>query len=247
MNETRNFAMILVVVGSLIWGVVAFIFLTEDAPLHLSQKIGSALMLVSCAVWMVYALWFEDKLPDNLGNVVGHVYYEADGLSFLPMIRVDHGQAELCVYYQNRYEEPCEAIVHLRPPRDGFIVKNGASDVHFAFKADGGDFGVIHQPIAVPEHLYGEVLDVKLAAASYYPRSHGARLRKKEGLPCGTFHVDWAGAAFKTGVHEVSDDIELIRPVNLHLAMPLDVAPDLTGAEVWRQEQLVQGVKAAAY
>jgi hypothetical protein len=247
MNETRNFAMVLLVLGSLIWGIVAFFVLSEEAPLLLSQKVGSGGLLISCAVWMVYALWFEDKLPDNLGKVVGQVYYEADGLSFLPMIRVNHGQAELCVYYQNRYEEPCEAIIHLRPPRDGFVVRQGASDVHFAFKADGGDFGVIHQPIAVPEHLYGEVLDVKLAAASYYPRSHGARLRKTEGMPCGTFFVDWAGAAFKTGVHEVSDDIELTRPASLHLAMPLDVNADLTGSEVWRQEQLAQGVKATTY
>ncbi len=247
MNETRNFVMVLLVLGSLIWAPVVFVFEPGPEQWLLTQKIFSALMLVSCAAWMVYALWFEDKLPDNLGKVVGEVYYEADGLSFLPMIRVNHGQAELCVYYQNRYEEPCEAIIHLRPPRDGFIVKHGATDVHFAFKADGGDFGVIHQPIAVPEHLYGEVLDVKLAAASYYPRSHGSRLRKKEGMPCGTFFVDWAGAAFKTGVHEVAGDIELNRPASLHLAMPLDVAPDLTGSEVWRQEQLAQGVKATTY
>ena len=37
----------------------------------------------------------------------------------------------------------------------------GMRDVHFAFTAQGGDFGVIHQPIAVPPHLQGEVIDVQ--------------------------------------------------------------------------------------
>ena len=247
MNEMRNFIMVLLVLGGIIWIPVAFIVLSDEAPLLLAQKIGSVMLLGCCTIWLVYALWFEDKLPDNLKKVIGEVYFEADGLSFMPMIRVNNGQTELCVYYQNRYEEPCQAIVHLRPPRDGFIIKAGMSDVHFAFKADGGDFGVIHQSIAVPEHIQGEVLTIKLAAATYYPRSHGTRLRKHEGLPCGTFIVDWTGAAFKTGVHEISDEIELKNPVNLHLAMPIDVNAEPTGTEVWRQEQLSAGGVTTTY
>lgn len=247
MNEKRNFFMVLFFLGSVIWMPLTFFVFSEEAPILLAQKSASALLLVTCSIWMVYALWFEDKLPDNLKEVVGEVFYEADGLSFLPMIRVNNGHAELCVYYQNRYEEACQAIVHLRPPRDSFIIKPGIQDVHFAFKADGGDFGVIHQPIAVPEHLYGEVLEIKLAAATYYPRSHGSRLRKHEGMPCGTFLVDWAGSAFKTGVHEVSDEIELQNPVSLHLAMPLDVITEPSGMEVWRQEQLSAGEAANVY
>ena len=66
-------------------------------------------------------------------------------------------------------------------------------------------------------------------------------------MPCGTFLVDWAGAAFKTGVHEVSDEIELQNPASLHLAMPLDVSTELSGMEVWRQEQLSAGEAATAY
>ncbi len=114
-------------------------------------------------------------------------------------------------------------------------------DVHIAFRAGGGDFGVIHQPIAVPDHLQGDVVNVHLAAASYYPRSHGARLRKEAGLPCGSLLVDWTGAAFKTGVHEVSGEIELFGPVTLHLSMPVDVRHETSDREVWTQEQLAAG------
>jgi hypothetical protein len=199
------------------------------------------MLVVAPGVWLVIALFFEDKLPNHLKTMVGDLYYEADGLSFMPMVRVVNDHAELCVYYQNRFENPVQAVVHLRPPDDSFIIRPGMRDVHFAFKADGGDFGVIHQPIAVPRHLQGEVLDIKLAAASWYPRSHGSCLIRRKGMPCGTLLVDWGGAAFKTGVHEVSGEIDLKNPRSLHLCMPEQVQEHPAGSETWRQEQLAAG------
>ena len=114
-------------------------------------------------------------------------------------------------------------------------------DVHFAFKADGGDFGVIHQPIAVPRNLQGDVVNVELAAASYYPRSHGARLRRSTGMPCGSVVVDWSGAAFKSGVYEVSGEVELTQPATLHLSMPAGVTEEATVDGLWKQECLAAG------
>ena len=48
-------------------------------------------------------------------------------------------------------------------------------DVHIAFKAGGGDFGVIHQPILVPKDLRGEDVEALLAAETHYPHGHGGR------------------------------------------------------------------------
>ena len=107
--------------------------------------------------------------------------------------------------------------------------------------ADGGDFGVIHQPIAVPRNLQGDVVNVELAAASYYPRSHGARLRRGTGMPCGSVVVDWSGAAFKSGVYEVSGEVELTQPVTLHLSMPEGVTEEATVDDLWKQECLAAG------
>jgi hypothetical protein len=119
-------------------------------------------------------------------------------------------------------------------------------DVHFAFRASGGDFGVIHQPIAVPRHLQGEVIEVKMAAASWYPRSHGACFRHKPGMACGTLPVDWGGNPLKIGVHEVSGEIPLTNPVTLHLPMPQQVSQEPVRADIWRQEQLAAGAVAMA-
>ncbi len=103
---------------------------------------------------------------------------------------------------------------------------------------------VIHQPIAVPVHAQGDVVDVALAAAARYPRSHGACLRKHTGMACGTMQVDWGGAAFRTGVHEVSGEIELLNPTTLRLSMPMEVRGETNDRDVWRQEILAAGATA---
>ncbi|GEM_PF-1843230 len=244
MHEKRNFIMVLLMVGSFIWGFWAWLFLPEDSTSTLwFQRLCATGLFASLGIWLIYGMNFQDKLENHLREVVGDMYYDTDGLSFLPIIRVKNKQAELCVYYQNRYENTAETVIHLRPPEDSFIIKPGARDVHFGFTAGGGDFGVIHQPIAVPQHIQGEVLSIQLAAASYYPRSHGARWRKETGMPCGTLNVDWGGNAQKVGVHEVSSEIELKSPVTLHLAMPKKVIDYTTGNEMWRQERIEAGIE----
>jgi hypothetical protein len=228
----------------IIWGLVAWLLLAETAPLLLFQRAASVMLVVAAGGWLIFGMVFEDKLPDYLDTTVGHLYYDVDGLSFMPMVRVERGHAELCIYYQNRYENPVAAVIHLRPAGESFIIHDGWTDVHFAFRAGGGDFGVIHQPIHVPEHLRGEVISAHMAAASHYPRSHGARVRKDAGMPCGDLLVDWAGSAFKSGVHEVSGQIDLIKPVTIHLPMPSMEVTAEDFAETWRQEMIHAGSEA---
>ena len=241
MHETRNFVVVLVLIASSVWAIVVWFILGQEAAFIAQQRFISLILIIASAATLFYALKIEDKLPDHLREVLGDIYYDTDGLSFMAVVRPSRSQAELSLYYQNRYENPVEAIVHLRPPQDSFVIRPGMRDVHFAFKAGGGDFGVIHQPIAVPARLQGDVVNVQLAAASWYPRSHGTRLRKHAGLPCGSLDVDWGGAAFKTGVHESSGEIELHNPVTLHLSMPVEVADTVAGEKTWKQEQLVPG------
>lgn len=248
MHEKRNFMMVLVLVGSVIWAIYAWIWMPEGSATLWPQRTASTLLTVSLALWLFYAMRYEDKLPDHLRSVIGEFYYEADGLCFAPMIRVRDHHAELCVYYQNRYENPAEAIVHLRPPsvENSFVIQPGYRDVHIAFRCDGGDFGVIRQPIAVPRHIQGEVIELKMAASTWYPRSHGACLRRRQGMACGSLPVDWVGNPLKVGVHEVSGEIPLSNPVTLRLAMPERVETEPSRAALWRQEQLVSGTAVLA-
>lgn len=247
MREQRNFLLTLVLGAALIWAFVAWAVL-GDSLFRAStalwvQRWASLLLAASCGSALACSMLLEDRMPDNLSQMAGPFYYETDGLCFLPVVRMGRdGQAELSIYYQNRFDSPVAAVVHLRPPMDSFVIRPGMRDAHFAFRADGGDFGVIRQPIAVPRHLQGEIVNVQLAAASYYPRGKGARLRSRKGLPCGSLHVDWGGSAFKTGVHEVSGEIELRSPTTLHLCMPEDAAAGVAQRHEWKQERLVAGM-----
>lgn len=248
MHETRNFALIVTLVIAMIWALVAWLVLDpESAPLLLAQRTAALVLLVGGGAWLFYGMVLEDRLPDHLNRTVGPVYYEADGLSFMPTIRVHGEQAELCIFYQNRFENPVEAIVQMRLPEDCFIVRDGMQNISFAFRASGGDFGVIRQPIAVPRHLQGDVVNLQLAAATYYPRSHGTCWRRKPGMSCGTFPADFSGSVFKSGVHEGANDIKLSNPASVHLAMPIGVHEAIESNRSWRQEQISAGeVEAAA-
>lgn len=240
MHDKRNLILIGVTLALGVWAMAAWLFLDPGGATTVQRWFVPGLALGG-AVWLVYGLFIEDKLPDLLESTVGPVYFEVDGLDFMPTIRNRGDHAELCLYYQNRYEGPAEVVVHLRPKTDACLIE-GARDVHFAFKAGGGDFGVIHQPISVPRHLAGEVIEVELGAAVHYPRSHGTRLRRHVGMPCGSMLVDWTGARFKTGVHQVSGDIELKHPARLHLSLPKDIAGYEVHDAHWRQECLAAGM-----
>jgi hypothetical protein len=249
MHEKRNFILVLVFAAVTIWASIAWMASGPigqgDGGIWTQRVISMALML-GLGGFLIRVLWFTDRLQDQLAEAVGSIYYEADGVCFMPLVRLDSsGAAELRLYYQNRFENPAHAVVHLRPMGECFSVRNSGEDIHIAFTCGGGDFGIIHQPIRVPTHLRGEVIDLKLAATSRYPRSHGGRLRSNQGMPCGTVRVDWAGAPFRLGVHETSDEIELTDPVQIHLAIPRAVRQRGSESMQWRQEQLFAGVVIA--
>jgi hypothetical protein len=245
MHERRNFILTLLFIAALVWGVYAWIVLAvfpglgEPAGGTLLHRIASISLAFLFGATLVYIYRYEDKLEDNLGKRTMGQYYEFDGLCFAPLVRVtengnDLNQAEISLYYQNRFEGPCEAVIHLRPPPDSIYSHKGARDVHFAFSVQPGAYGVIHQPIAVPHELQGEAIQIEMAAAVRWPRGHGDRLRSCQGRSCGTFEVDWA-LAFRQSRHELGGEIELKHPTRVQLTMPENVR-----AEIGRGEYIIE-------
>lgn len=231
MREKRNAVLIVLLFVFGIWAFWAWFYVGTD-PVH---KSISAVFFVLNAIALIWALKFEDKLPDRLAGLTGGIYYEQNGLCLMPVMRKQEDRAYLCVYFENRYENPCDAIVHLRPPPNSIQHRPDAYDIHFAFSCPGGAVGVLHQPVAVHPRLQGQVIDVKFASAVNYPHAKGDKLRSKNGLRCGTFEVDW-GESFRTGSHELSGEIELIDPVTIHLALPREVSNRIRAGQEWRQE-----------
>lgn len=236
MHEKRNFLLVLLVAVGFLWSGWAWVYSGGEG--FTLMKIVSSGVTLGLAGWLVNALTFEDKLPDTLEELVGSHYFEADGVCIFPVIRSSDAGPELSIYYQNRFENQASVIVHLQPTSESFVVVQGARDVHIAFVAGGGDVGIIHQPISVPKQLQGDIVELKMVAVSYYPHSHGARWRSREGHPCGKMNVDWAGNAMRVGPHEVDGSVQLQEPVTLHLAMPKADSGHQNDGRTWRQEIL---------
>lgn len=235
MREIRNLTVIILLAGALCWGFWAYFWrdhIGENWWIQFSLAFSLFLIL---GVTLIWGLFFEDRLPDILKNYTGGIYYEQDGLCFMPVVRKRGEQAFVCVYFENRFDSACNAIVHLRPPPETIQHRPDAKDLHFAFSCPPGGVGVIHQPVAVHPKLQGQTIDVRMAAAVDYPQGKGSKVRSHRGLGCGTFDVDW-GENFRTGLHELSGEIDLIDPVTIHLPIPRGVTNRIKREQQWRQE-----------
>ncbi len=239
MHERRNTALTLILAGALLWAAIAWIAAAAIPqidlwPSLLGHRIASILLLAGTGAGLVYGLYIQDKLPDDLRRRTLGEYFEQDGICFLPMTRVvgrdGEQRAEISLYYQNRYAGPAEIVVHIRPPAGALHSHRGARDVHFAFRCESGAFGVIHQPIAVAPHAQGQPVTVELAAAVRWLRSRGEQLRSHRGRAVGTFDVDWA-LAYRQSEHELGGEIELKNPARLHLLLPDNVATEIERGE----------------
>ncbi len=235
MREKRNALLVLLIFGFFAWAFWAWFMASPDRPYRFEQRLASTILFSLTGVVLFWALVFEDKLPDMLGQYAGGLYYEQAGLCFIPVMRKDGEQAYIHIYFENRFENECNAILHLRPPPESIQHRPDACDIHFSFSCPGGGVGVIQQPVAVHPRLQGSVVDVELAAAVNYPHSQGDQLRSQKGLPCGTFNVDW-GENFRTGMHELSGEIDLLNPVTIHLPVPRNVTNRIRRGQQWRQQ-----------
>lgn len=233
LREKRNALLVVVMFVAFGWAFWAWLLTGEaDSSGDWVHRIAAPLIMLIAAGAFVWSIGFEDKLPDHLSDYAGGVYYEQAGLCFMPVIRKKNERAYIHIYYQNRFDSPVESIIHLRPPDNTMQHRPDAKDIHFAFICPGGGVGVIEQPVAVHPRLQGQTVDVELAAAVNYRHNRGHQLRSRKGLPCGTFEVDW-GINFRTGMHELSGEIELLNPATVHLPIPRDVSNRIKSGEHW--------------
>ncbi len=235
MREKRNALLVLFVFIFFGWAFWAWFMAGPETAGRTEQRLAATVLFLAVSAILCWALCFEDKLPDTLGKYAGGLYYEQNGLCFIPVMRKEGEQAFIHIYFENRFENDCNAIIHMRPPPESIQHRPDAADIHFSFSCPGGGVGVIQQPVAVHPRLQGSVVDVLLAAAVNYPHSQGEQLRSQKGLPCGTFHVDW-GETFRTGSHELSGEIDLVDPVMIHLPVPRNVTNRIRRGQQWRHQ-----------
>ena len=243
MREIRNTVLVVLLFAFGAWAFFAWFVVDEVVASRSAQQAVSLVLFIGCGISVLWAFQFEDKLPDQLSEFTGGIYYERDGVCFMPVMRKNGDRALLCLYYANRYDSPANMIVHLRPPPESIQHRPDAYDLHFAFACPPGAVGILSQPVAVHPRLQGQVIDVQMAAAVNYPHNRGSQLRSKRGIPCGTFEVDW-GENFRTGTHELSGELELVDPVTIHLAIPRQVSNRIRKDQHWKNEIIFAGKTA---
>jgi len=166
LREKRNAILVVILLLAFCWSFWAWLLVDADGSTAIwVQRIISVLLMVGAGGFFLWSQWLEDKLPDLLRDYVGDVCYEQAGLCFMPVMRKEGERAYIHIYYQNRYDSPVEAIIHLRPPENTVQHRPDAKDIHFAFICPGGGVGVMEQPVAVHPRLQGQTVDVLLAAA----------------------------------------------------------------------------------
>lgn len=250
MHERRNAILTIFFAIAMAWGFVgwlcvavfpSFTHIWPSVDFHRYASLSAILLL---AASLAYVHLIEDRMTDQLAQVAMGRYFEQDGLCFMPLVRVTRAKgsqqhAEISLYYQNRFEGECEAVIHIRPPKGSFFSHKGARDVHFAFRCQPGAFGVIHQPIAVGHEFLGRAVAVELAAMVRWVRHRGDQVRSRKGEPVGTFNVDWA-AAYRQGKHELCGEIELHNPATLTLTLPDGVAEEVDRSEFVNETLMVK-------
>src|SRR5688572_7587429 len=125
MRERGNAVLTALLAVSILWVTVSWLFAPTMPIRHIPPSLAlhqyaSPVALAMFGGLLFYAVKIKDRLPDKLAGVCLGGYFEQDGLCFVPLARVTRGtgepQAEISLYYQNRYAGPCEAVIHLRPP-----------------------------------------------------------------------------------------------------------------------------------
>lgn len=225
MHEQRNAVLILLVCASVLWALLAWLIAPDYwpgiQPSLLFHQVASLSAGGVFGLWLARALMFEDRMDDELAKITAGRYFERDGLCFMPLMRVGRdGQTEISLYFQNRYNTSCEAVVQLRPPPRTFACSRGARDIHFSFIAEPGAYGVLHQPVGVAPKAQGETIEVQIAAAVRWPLGKGEAVRTQTGMPCGTLDVDWA-LAHRRSEHELNGEMILHDPAVVHLSIPI--------------------------
>src|SRR5687768_1697584 len=176
-----------------------------------------ALVLFVCWVLVRNARRVE-VLPDILRDAAGD-YLERDGLCFAPRIEAADGVCRVVVFFQNRYERACTTQIALLPGGSSFsIARLNILNVNVQFECQGGAFGVLRVPLAIPAAYQGKTIRYDVTAKTRFPEGRGKLLRYRSGAGVGPVRA--------AGTEQMLEAFSAfsLPPTRVELALPSDVA-----------------------
>jgi hypothetical protein len=158
-------------------------------------RIISTLTVAVAGILLIYSKTRKNKAPDLLAKICPS-YFERNGLCFAIIPEIVGGQSRISVYYQNRYEQPCEAVIWLAPTKVAFKDVSELPEFKTTILSEGGEFGRKSCDFGLPLHFKNEAIMWNVAASTKYPKGRGRLLRLQDGLRVGTEAEIGAGREF---------------------------------------------------
>jgi len=181
-----------------------------------SMRVLLTSLTVAAAAMLVYSSRRADLVPDFLTQQGGG-FFERDGLCFTIAPIVEGDVCLFQIYFQNRYERPCQGLI---------VLKRGLSMIAaIPIDCDAAGFGVVRVPYGVHADYQGSVRTFEVSAAVRYSQGRGKLLRFRGGRGVGKAKVNsWAGAEAIMMVGMLGlGHIAVSRAASLKLALPKGV------------------------
>lgn len=229
MNESGKAFLALVVAGCWLMGLMTWI---GDPPegeesLFLWFRIGFPAIGLGCLLPLLWAYYRKNKIPDFLAQV-SPGYFERDGFCFALGSDVQVGRCSLLVYFQNRYERPCNAQVLIRTSSSLFKGRLQMEDVTLGVRCGPAAFGCSSIPWAIPEEIQGRTISLDVVAGVDYPEGKGRLLRFRDGTQVGAIEMDfWREGLQITGA--ALGTIVLMDEAKIKFPIPSGVASSVEG------------------
>jgi len=217
------------------------------AEWHLFIEVGLTLGALASFSALVYSMTRRDMAPDFLRRVT-RSYFERDGFTFAIVPQARDGVCYMRILFQNRFSEPCEAQVVLKPSRQFFMTRRPIDQVAVGIKCDGGAFGDASVPWGIPKQFQGKSQNTDIGASVRWPHGKGEMLRFRDGMPTRGPKLD-AFQVTTTVAGALGGMIVLHTPARCRIRLPANVAesvPDDSPIEfrtLWRPGDAIEMVE----
>jgi len=142
-------------------------------------------------------------------------YFENNGVCFNFLLDVDNGIATLNLYYQNRWSQPfCGSATLFHKSIKPMTVK---------VQGDGGTFGVVRKPFAIPDSVQGFSRSCTISAGFDFPDGKGEQIRSVGGSLLG----EQSGGIVKTSLLRILNLTTIPEAVVANYTLPKNVATEL--------------------
>ncbi len=211
-----------------------------DAAFLWNIRIGSAICFLAPIAIMLWVSRLPNLAPDFLGEISPQ-YFERDGLCFLFVVEKAEPCARMVLFYQNRFEKPCEAKVLIGPTPVALANLDGLPKFQFSLSPQGGEFGKQSLAWSIPSRFQGGNVLWDVAAQVKYPSGRGVMLRGRNGADVGDHLIGTAEEAAKAVTSLLLGPASISgKSARINLKMPTGGASDyrqpseLLGETIWK-------------